>query len=97
MRGEEVAEELCFPDGPAWRVAIRAEAQTALVAEDDTLYINLSADDREWLALPDAEGVYFETPGGLRYFRRKGLPLRPSPRRRGIGAGDRDVRRPAGI
>ena len=74
MRGEGVSEELCFPGGTAWRIAVRAGAQTVLVSEANAAHIDLSADDRERLAAPDAEGVYFQADGGLRYYIEKDFP-----------------------
>lgn len=74
MRGDEVVEELCFPGGTVWRVAVRSGAQTALTSEENTAYVVLSAADRECLAAPDAEGVYFQPPDGLRYYVEKDFP-----------------------
>lgn len=73
MGGDEVMEELCFPGGVAWRIAVKAGAQTALASESDTAHIALSAEDLECLAAPDAEGVYFQA-GGLRYYIEKDFP-----------------------
>ncbi len=73
LRGEEVTEELCFPDGVAWRVAVIAGAQTALASHGNTASIALSAEDRDRLAAPDVEGVYFQA-GGLRYYVEKDFP-----------------------
>ena len=73
-RGEEVGEALCFPGGAAWRVGVRAGAQTALATEGDAALITLSPPDRERLAAPDAEGVYFQAPSGLRYYVEKDFP-----------------------
>lgn len=73
-RGEEVAEALCFPGGTTWRVAVRAEAQTSLASNENAVQVALSAADRERLAAPDAEGVYFQMPDGLRYYVEKDFP-----------------------
>ena len=73
-RGEEVGEALCFPGGAAWDVFLRAGAQTALASEENAVHISLSAEDRERLAVPDAEGVYFQTPDGLRFYVEKDFP-----------------------
>lgn len=73
-RGEEVREELRFPGGAAWRVAVRAGAQTALASEGNVVQVVLSPEDRECLAVPDAEGVYFQMPDGLRYYVEKDFP-----------------------
>lgn len=74
MRGEGVSEELCFPGGTAWRVAVRAGAQTALASEANAARIDLSAEDWERLAAPEAEGVYFQADSGLRYYIEKDFP-----------------------
>ncbi len=73
-RGEEVGEALRFPDGMSWRVAVLAQAQTALISEGNAVHIGLSAGDRERLAAPDAQGVYFQTPDGLRFYVEKDFP-----------------------
>ena len=72
--GEEISEELCFPGGAAWRVAVRAGTQTMLSSGENTAHIEVSAADRERLAAPDAEGVYFQADGGLRYYIEKDFP-----------------------
>ncbi len=74
LGGEAVGEALCLPGGAAWRVSVRCGAQTALVSEENTAHVVLSAADRERLAAPDAEGVYFQTPDGLRYYVEKDFP-----------------------
>ena len=38
------------------------------------MLLALSAADRARLAAPDAEGVYFQSPGGLRYVIEKDFP-----------------------
>lgn len=73
LRGEQVTEELCFPGGAAWQVAVRAGARTALASEANTALVALSAEDRERLAAPDAEGVYLQE-SGLRYYVEKDFP-----------------------
>jgi len=73
-RGEEVSEELCFPGGTVWRVVVRAGVQTALASGESVAHIHLSADDQGRLAAPDAEGVYFQADGGLRYYVEKDFP-----------------------
>lgn len=74
LRGEEVGEELCLPGGAVWCVTVRCGAQTALVSGENTGHVVLSAADRERLAAPDAEGVYFQTLDGLRYYVEKDFP-----------------------
>jgi hypothetical protein len=73
-RGEEVAEELCLPGGLMWRVTVLSGPQTALVSDNNAIHVLLSAADRERLAAPDAEGVYFQMPDGLRYYVEKDFP-----------------------
>ena len=73
LRGEEFGEELGFPGGTTWRVTVSAGTQTALASEENTANVTLSAEDRERLAAPDAEGVYFQA-GGLRYYIEKDFP-----------------------
>lgn len=73
-RGEEVSEELCFPGGTVWRVVVCAGVQTALASAESAAHIHLSADDQGRLAAPDAEGVYFQADGGLRYYIEKDFP-----------------------
>ncbi len=74
LGGEEVREELHLPGGAGWRVTARGGMHTALASEGNTARIVLSAADRERLAAPDAEGVYFQTPDGLRYYIEKDFP-----------------------
>ena len=73
MRGDQVAEELCFPGGAAWHVAVNAGAQTALASEGEVVHLLLSVEDRGRLAAPDAEGIYFQA-GSLRYYVEKDFP-----------------------
>lgn len=73
-RGGEVAEDLRFPGGACWRVAVGAGTQTDLSSQSGVAQIALSPADRERLAQPDAEGVYFQTPDGLRYYLEKDFP-----------------------
>ncbi len=73
LGGEQVAEELCFPGGAAWRIVVNAGPQTALASESSAASVALSAEDREKLAEPDAEGVYLQA-GGLRYYIEKDFP-----------------------
>ena len=73
-RGGEVSEELCFPGGASWRVELRAGERTSLSSGENIARIEVSAADRERLAAPDAEGVYFQADGGLRYYIEKDFP-----------------------
>ncbi len=73
-RGDEVGQELRVPGGACWRVAVASGAQTGLLSQDQAVQVVLSQADRERLAQPEAEGVYFQTPDGLRYYVEKDFP-----------------------
>lgn len=74
LRGERVGEALRVPDGPRWQVAVVAGKPTALASEGGIVLVTLSPDDRARLAALDAEGVYFQSPEGLRYVVEKDFP-----------------------
>ena len=73
LGGEQITEELCFPGGVAWRIAVSGGSETALASGGSAATVSLSAEDRGRLAAPDAEGVYFQA-GGLRYYIEKDFP-----------------------
>lgn len=79
MQDQSVSEELALP-GAHWRAVITpGDAPTELTLEDGELHCHLSAADRDRLAAPDAEGIYFQidngqTDGGIRYFIEKDFP-----------------------
>lgn len=76
-RGEEIGQRLPVTPDFAWAVRVRPNApQTALIAEDQSALIMLSASDFEALARPDAEGIYFRqgVASGLRYYIEKDFP-----------------------
>jgi hypothetical protein len=76
-RGENVGETLLLPGGASWRAAIEAgKGETSLFFSDGELRFSLSEADRELLAQPQREGVYFQQSGEteLRYFIEKDFP-----------------------
>ena len=73
-RGERVGEALTVPGGVQWQVDVAPAAVTALTSEAGAMTLRLSAVDRERLAAPDAEGVYFQSPDALRYVIEKDFP-----------------------
>ena len=74
-KGETIDETLILLNGKGWRAAIASAAQTALSFQDGTLLVELSERDRQQLAEPDREGVYFaDDAAGLRYFIEKDFP-----------------------
>ena len=70
----QVLECLEFPGGLAWRVILAAGPETALVSDGTSVLLSLSPADRTALAAPEAEGVYFGTPDGLRFYVEKDFP-----------------------
>ncbi len=63
-RGEPVQEGLAFPGGLFWNVTLRASsAETALASEAQGVFLSLSQTDRDRLAQPETEGVYFQSDG----------------------------------
>jgi len=77
LAGEIVEERLTFPGGSYWRGAIiPAASETRISFQDGGAEITISQVDRQQLALPDAEGVYFKTDvePSLRYFIEKDFP-----------------------
>ena len=74
LAGESVAETLVFPGGASWSVQLAPNTDTELVSEKAAVRLHLSPEDRQRLAAPDTEGVYFQTENGLRYFVEKDFP-----------------------
>jgi hypothetical protein len=74
MHGETVTETLGLPGGASWSVALAAAEATGLSSEGNTARLHLSPEDRQRLAAPDAEGVYFQIEDGLRYWVEKDFP-----------------------
>lgn len=76
-RGEEIGQSLTFAGGLAWAVTVRPGGdQTALTADGPTALLRLSESDRDALASPEAEGVYFshDAPSRLRFCIEKDFP-----------------------
>jgi hypothetical protein len=73
-----VTEDLVLPWGGHWSARIApGAATTCLTLEGGHLRLFLADDDRERLAAPDAEGVYFSAEANgaaLRYFIEKDFP-----------------------
>ena len=74
IAGASVAESLALPGGSGWRVTLNAGTETVLGATADGVTVSLSAADRDILASPAAEGVYLQSPYGLRYYVEKDFP-----------------------
>lgn len=76
-RGESVSEELTLPNSSGWRATIEpATGATALSFDAGALRVSLARSDRELLAEPEREGVYFqqESEPALRYYIEKDFP-----------------------
>lgn len=76
-RGESVSEVLYLPEGASWRAAIVPDAgETSFAFDAGELRILLGEADRQRLAEPGREGVYFQFDGeaALRYFIEKDFP-----------------------
>lgn len=74
-KGETIGETLILLNGKGWRAAITSANQTSLSFGDGTLLVELSERDRQLLAEPDREGVYFEDETArVRYFVEKDFP-----------------------
>jgi hypothetical protein len=74
LRGETVTETLELPGGASWSVQLASEAVTCLTSIGNSARLHLSPEDRQRLAAPDAEGVYFQIEDGLRYWVEKDFP-----------------------
>jgi hypothetical protein len=74
LDGETITETLDLPGGASWSVALAVADATELVSEGNTARLQLSPKDRQRLAAPDAEGVYFQIENGLRYWVEKDFP-----------------------
>jgi hypothetical protein len=75
--GEGVAAALSLPGGGGWHAAIEVGTATAIRADGADVRLTLSTADVGRLSAPDAEGVYFEAPGGgtpLRFYVEKDFP-----------------------
>lgn len=65
---------MSVPGGVCWQIAVVAGEPTALNSEAGVVLLTLSPADRNRLAAPDAEGIYFQSPTGLRYVIEKDFP-----------------------
>ena len=74
LRGEPSIETLRLPGGLVWAVQLGAGDATSLTSGGTAALLSLSLDDRQQLAAPDTEGVYFRTEEGLRFFVEKDFP-----------------------
>jgi hypothetical protein len=77
LAGKAVTECLRFSSEPGWETAIvPVEHATELVWVEGALQLCLSSEDRQRLALPETEGVYFDRAGDppMRYFVEKDFP-----------------------
>ncbi len=63
-RGEVVHEGIAFPGGLFWNVTLRPGVDKTILASDEhTVYLSLTRDDRDTLAQPETEGIYFQWDG----------------------------------
>ena len=78
VNGEAVREELPLPDGGCWAAQIVSASggETRLASDSQALTVALSRADVARLAVPEAEGVYFQHEGAfpLRYLIEKDFP-----------------------
>lgn len=74
LRGEPVQEMLALTGQTCWQVTIQAAIETALSSTGQLAVMSLAPSDRERLARPDMEGVYFQTAEGVRYLVEKDFP-----------------------
>ena len=76
---QSVSEPLAFPGGAIWQVGIApAAGDTQLSSSGCIVTLHLSHEDRDRLAMPETEGVYFQTDiasnRSLRYYIEKDFP-----------------------
>ena len=74
LGGHTASEVLQAPGGTSWQVRLEAGAETQFSSDGQVVVLSLSTADRERLADPEAEGVYFQTDRGIRYFVEKDFP-----------------------
>lgn len=74
LSGQTASEVLQIPGGTSWQVRLETGAETRLSSDGQVMVLSLSPADRERLADPEAEGVYFQTDEGIRYFVEKDFP-----------------------
>ena len=73
--GDTIEASLAVPGGE-WRVVIEGGDTTVIAMRDNVLHITVAEIDRDELADPEVEGVYFGTdePTPLRYYIEKDFP-----------------------
>ncbi len=74
LGGQAVVVALAMPGGVRWQVNIQPATETSLFSEQSSAILSLAPGDRQRLAEPEAEGIYFHTEDGLRYFVEKDFP-----------------------
>jgi hypothetical protein len=74
LGGHTASEVLQAPGGISWQVRLEPGAETGFSSDGQVVVLSLSTADRERLGDPEAEGVYFQTDGGIRYFVEKDFP-----------------------
>ena len=84
LDGHAVHEGIAFPGMQFWNISLRpSDAETMLASDQHSVSLSLSQADRDRLADPETEGVYFEItePAILRYYVEKDFPCvhKPAP------------------
>ena len=74
LGGRTASEVLQVPGGTSWQVRLETGTETQFSSDGQIVALSLSPADRERLAAPELEGVYFQTDGGIRYFVEKDFP-----------------------
>ena len=74
LTGDTASEVLLAPGGTSWEVRLEIGAETRLSSDGQVVVLSLSPADRELLADPELEGVYFQADEGIRYFVEKDFP-----------------------
>jgi len=75
--GASATAAIGFPGGHVWAITLSPGAEeTGLNSSEQGVFLSLSAPDLAALALPEAEGVYFQWDGPqpLRYYVEKDYP-----------------------
>lgn len=78
LGGGDITETLMLSPvgGECWSATLAPATETSLGLENNSLRLTLSPSDRTRLAVPETEGVYFETTGqmSVRYYVEKDFP-----------------------
>ena len=69
-----MGETLILTGAICWQVSIQPAAETRLSSEGQTAVLFLASNDRQRLAAPETEGVYFQMTDGLRFYVEKDFP-----------------------